>query len=87
MTREFRKPGITAELYMNASKTIEVDMPELYAKIRPEIKFANEVYFMNEPAEVQKYATTVFCPREKLSPDQLKERLQILDASLGMLVE
>ena len=68
---------------MNASKTIEVDMPELYAKIRPEIKFAHEVYFMNEPAEVPKYATTVFCPREKLSPDQLKERLQILDASLA----
>ena len=68
---------------MNASKTIEVDMPELYAKIRPEIKFAHEVYFMNEPAEVQKYALTEFCPREKLSPDQLKERLQVLDASLA----
>lgn len=85
MTREFRKPGITSELYLNASKTIEIDMPELYAKIRPEVKFINEVFFMREAGEMQKFAVEVFCPREKISPDQLKERLQILDASLAAI--
>lgn len=46
MSREFRKPGITAELYLNASIAIEKSMPQLYAKIKPEVQLLHETYFM-----------------------------------------
>jgi len=51
MSREFRKPGITAELYLNASIAIEKDMPQLYAKIKPEVQLLHETYFM-PPEEI-----------------------------------
>ena len=43
----------------------------------------HEVFFLSDPAEVQKYAVQEFCPKAKISPDQLRERLMILDASLA----
>jgi hypothetical protein len=46
MSREFRKPGITAELYLNASIAIEKSMPQLYSKIKPEVQLLHETYFM-----------------------------------------
>ena len=46
MSREFRKPGITAELYLNASIAIEKSMPQLYAKIKPEVQLIHETFFM-----------------------------------------
>jgi hypothetical protein len=54
MNREFRKPGITAELYLNASLTIQQRMPELYNRVRPEIKFLNEIYFFSDESELRR---------------------------------
>lgn len=55
MDREFRKPAITAEMYLNASLTIQRDMRHLYEKVRPEVQLLHEVYFINKEADVLRY--------------------------------
>ena len=49
------QPGVTAELYTNASLSIQRDMPELYAKIRPEVRFAHESFFIQDESEIRRY--------------------------------
>jgi hypothetical protein len=84
MTREFRKPGLTAEMYTNASAIIQNRMPELYKRVRPEIRFLSEIYFCTTEEELRAYVKP-FCARENISPDQLKERLRIYDATLAAI--
>jgi hypothetical protein len=84
MTREFRKPGLTAEMYTNASAIIQNRMPELYKRVRPEIRFLSEIYFCTTEEELHAYVKP-FCARENISPDQLKERLRIYDATLAAI--
>jgi hypothetical protein len=48
------QPGVTAELYTNASLSIQRDMPELYARIRPEIRFAHEAFFIQDESEIRR---------------------------------
>ena len=55
----FLQPGVTAELYTNASLSIQRDMPELYAKIRPEVRFAHESFFIQDESEIRRYV--VWC--------------------------
>ena len=50
----FQQPGVTAELYTNASLSIQRDMPELYARIRPEIRFAHEAFFIQDESEIRR---------------------------------
>jgi hypothetical protein len=82
MSREFRKPGTTAEVYLNASMLIQLNMPGVYKKVRPEVKALHETFFMTD-LEKRSYIVSVLCPREGISPDQLKENLRIFDASLA----
>ena len=49
-----QQPGVTAELYTNASLSIQRDMPELYARIRPEIRFAHEAFFIQDESEIRR---------------------------------
>lgn len=83
MSREFRKPAITSEVYLNASLAIQFNMPELYSKIRPEIQLMHETFFMEDAEALRDFVTTDFCPRTKMSPELLKERLKIFEASLA----
>jgi len=82
MSRDFRKPGITSELYLNASNAIATTMPELLARVRPEVRLLHEVYFMTTEDCVE-YVQKVFCPKTGLSPDQVREKLRIYEASLA----
>lgn len=54
MSREFRRPGLTAELFLNASMQIQREMPELYAKVRPEVQLLHEAYFVKDAAALTK---------------------------------
>lgn len=54
MSREFRKPGLTAEAYLNASRVIQTEMTELYDKVRPEIRLLHEVYFIKDSAAIRR---------------------------------
>lgn len=83
MSREFRKPGTTAEVYLNASLIIEKTMPAIYKKVRPEIKALHETFFIQTAEEKKRYTIEILCPRENISPDQLKESLRIFDASIA----
>jgi hypothetical protein len=85
MSREFRKPGITSEVYLNASMSIQLNMPELYAKIRPEVQLMHETFFMEDTKEINDFVIKDFCPRIKVSPDLLKEKLKIYEASLAAI--
>jgi len=82
MSREFRKPGLTAELYLNASNIIESGMPELYSKVKPEVQLLHETYFMDSD-ELKTYVNKIFCPRTNMGLDQLKEKLRIYESSLA----
>ena len=82
MNREFRKPGLTAQIYLNASIMIETDSPELYKKVKPEVKIIHETYFINDKNEIKKYIQT-FCLRESITIDRLKESLKLYEASLA----
>lgn len=83
MTREFRKPGITAAAYMNASMSIQKDMPGMYARIRPEIRFMHESYFIDSKEDVRTFAEKEFCPSNGISLDQLKEKLRLYEGALA----
>jgi len=54
MSREFRKPAITAEVYLNASMKIKDTMPEFYSKIKAEVKVIHETYFLTEQEDISK---------------------------------
>lgn len=83
MSREFRKPAITAEVYLNASMKIKDTMPEFYSKIKAEVKVIHETYFLTEEEDIKNYILKEFCPRVRISVEDLKEKLKILDASLA----
>lgn len=85
MSREFRKPGITSEVYLNASQSIQVNMPELYAKIRPEVQLMHETFFMDDSAEIKNFFLKDFCARVGMTPEQVKDRLKIYEASLAAI--
>ena len=51
MSREFRKPGLTAELFLNTSNAVQTQFPELYGKVRPELRALHETYFMSSEAD------------------------------------
>ena len=85
MSREFRKPGLTAEVYTNATKMITEEMPDLYEKVFPEVKFVNEAFYMNSEEEVRTFVTKEFCPRNDISVDLLKERLRLYETSLASI--
>ena len=55
MTREFRRPGITAEVYGNATIQIEKSLPEIYRKIAPEIRIIHETYDMTNADDIKRY--------------------------------
>ena len=44
LSREFRKPAVTAEVYLNASLGIQQNIPDLYQKMLPEVKVIHETY-------------------------------------------
>lgn len=54
MTREFRRPGITAEVYTNATLQIEKKYPEIYRKVAPEIRIIHETYDMTNAEEIKR---------------------------------
>lgn len=84
MTREFRKPGITAEVYRNASVAIEQRMPEAYEKIFPEIKALHETYDMSLQNK-KEFIVNNLCPREGVTVKEITSRLQILSNSLAAI--
>ena len=54
MSREFRKPAVTAEVYLNATLKIRNNWPHIYAKVYDEAKAIHETYFMEDPAEINR---------------------------------
>jgi hypothetical protein len=87
MNREFRKPGLTSEVYRNASLSIQFDMPELYSKIKPEIKILHETYFMEDLSseEIKNFIVKDFGPKNDITIGVLKEKLKILDSTLAAI--
>eukprot|EP00607_Mallomonas_marina_P004484 CAMPEP_0182438364 /NCGR_PEP_ID=MMETSP1167-20130531/85712_1 /TAXON_ID=2988 /ORGANISM="Mallomonas Sp, Strain CCMP3275" /LENGTH=520 /DNA_ID=CAMNT_0024631687 /DNA_START=608 /DNA_END=2170 /DNA_ORIENTATION=- len=88
MSREFRKPATTAQVYENATDKIATNMPELYKKILPEVRVVYETYRMNDPEEIRNYITKVFCVRNNslgCAPELLRENLKRLDASISAI--
>ena len=87
MNREFRKPGLTSEVYRNASLSIQVDMPELYSKIKPEIKVLHETYFMEDLSsdDIRNFIIKDFGPKNDITINVLKEKLKVLDSSLASI--
>eukprot|EP01038_Epipyxis_sp_PR26KG_P011188 gene11188-15008_t len=87
MSRQFRRPALTSEVYQNASFAIQFKMPELYAKVRPEVKAMHETYFMADENVIKSYLQNDFCPRNNISMDQLKERLRIYEATVAAIAD
>mmetsp|Transcript_15263 Transcript_15263/g.20914 ORF Transcript_15263/g.20914 Transcript_15263/m.20914 type:complete len:691 (+) Transcript_15263:1-2073(+) len=85
MSREFRQPATTAEVYLNASLTLQRSMPQLYSRVRPEVQLVHETFFMSEPQQIQDFFTGEFCPRVGLSPSEVKLRLKMYIASLAAI--
>ena len=85
MSREFRKPGLTSEVYTNASRLITEEIPELYAKVYPEVKLVNEAFYMSDTVQVRIFVEKEFCPRYNISLDQLKERLRLFETCLSSI--
>ncbi len=46
--------AITSELYANATLLIENLMPELYGKVRPELRLVHEAYFITQPEQMKR---------------------------------
>ena len=59
MSREFRKPAVTAEVYLNASVKIQTEMPGLYARVRDEVKVIHETYDMKNKEDIKRYPVRV----------------------------
>ncbi|RYG64876.1 hypothetical protein EON64_13095 [archaeon] len=54
MTRDYAGPGSTASLFRNASMSFQLDSPQLYAKVRPEVQLLHETCdLMSKPDVVQ----------------------------------
>jgi hypothetical protein len=53
--RELHRPSITSEIYQNASLAIQEDMPELYAKVRPEVQALHETYFLEQQEDIVRW--------------------------------
>ena len=85
MGREFRKPGITSEIYKNATEMIADTMPELYKKVNPEVKLIYEAYNMKDETKIRDFVTNDFCPRNDVSLPELKEKLRIYENCLGTI--
>ena len=85
MSREFRKPGITSEIYKNATEMIANTMPELYKKVNPEVKLIYEAYNMKDEAKIRDFVSNDFCPRNDISLPELKEKLRIYENCLGTI--
>lgn len=88
-----RSPAVTAQIYRNASLLIQQTMPDAYAKLRPEIQLLHEVSFLPQnvdeeeqrKAVVRDYITSVFCPRQQLTLEEVKQSLRIYSATLGSM--
>ena len=85
MSRDFRRPGITSEIYNKATKLIENMFPQLYQKINPEIKFIYEIYDLNEKEEIILYANEIFCVNNNITINELKNKIKILDATVASI--
>ena len=62
---------------------IETDSPELYKKVKPEVKIIHETYFMSDNDEIKRYTIQTFCVREGITVDRLKESLKLYEAALA----
>lgn len=60
MTREFRRPGITSEIYTNATIVFAMETPKLYKKVIPEVKIIFETYGLSTSAEIKRYFLILF---------------------------
>ena len=54
MTREFRRPGLTSEVYKNATVELASQFPEVYSKVLPEIQLIYETYNIPDRADIQR---------------------------------
>jgi len=82
MSKEFRKPGLTSEIYRNATFQIVHEMPDLYNKVYPEVKFVIETLNL-ETRDILKFAEETFCPQHSINIDLLKERLRLYEVALS----
>lgn len=46
------QPALSAEIYLNATRVVAQFMPDVYAKVAPELKFLHETYFLTSPAAI-----------------------------------
>lgn len=53
LDREFRAPAVTADLYRNASDTLQGQMPGLYGRVLPELRLLHETYSMTPEETVR----------------------------------
>lgn len=54
MTREFRRPGLTSEIYTNATIIFATETPKLYKKVAPEVKVIFDTYGLQNPTELKR---------------------------------
>ena len=51
MSREFRQPATTAEVYLNASLVLQ--RSPLYLRARPEVRLVHETFFLSDPQRLK----------------------------------
>lgn len=88
MTREFKRPGQSAEIYRNASIAIQARNPEQYESMRPEVKVVQETYFLVAEMrydEAKAYILNDFLPKNNLELETFKQGLRYYEAALAAM--
>jgi predicted metal-dependent HD superfamily phosphohydrolase len=88
MTRTFKKPGQSAEIYMNATIAIQARAQERYQAMIPEVRAVQETFFMlaeGDFLQARAYVLENFLPRNGLDRTEFMIGLRAYEAALGAM--
>ena len=88
MTREFKRPSQSAEIYRNASIAIQARNPDQYNSMRPEVRVVQETYFLVADMrydEAKAYILNDFLPKNNLDLETFKQDLRYFEAALAAM--
>ena len=88
MTRTFKKPGQSAEIYRNATIAIQARMPEAYDAMLPEIKAVQDTFFLVAEGRfdaAKDYLVNEFMPNNQLEREDFMKGLRSFEAALAAM--
>lgn len=88
MTRTFKKPGQSSEIYRNATIAIQARMPEAYDAMLPEVKAVQETFFLVAEGRfdaAKDYIMNDFLPKNGLEKTAFMKGLRSYEAALGAM--